>query len=91
MTESGPEKGQPGLSLLDKGNNDHRSKTSDNDWALEGDQFIFMFERHNAIMGAIERDDDDFLLGLADSEAFKKLFGSVGWDEAFDRYEAAVM
>lgn len=68
-----------------------RFSESVDDWALDGDQLIFMLQHHNAIMDAIERDDDDFLLGLAAADEFKILFGAMGWDEAFDRYEEALM
>jgi hypothetical protein len=59
----------------------------DDEWALRGPQLEFMQQRHQAILDAIERDDDALLLGLADTPEFKALFGSMGWDEAFDRYE----
>lgn len=64
-----------------------RRSPQDDEWALRGPQLDFMRQRHQAIMEAIERDDDAFLLGLAETPEFKALFGSMGWDEAFDRYE----
>jgi hypothetical protein len=49
---------------------------------------LFMLQHHNAIESAYETEDIAFLRELADSPAYKAVFGSMGWDAAYDRYES---
>ena len=56
-------------------------------WILNADQMTFMLQHHNAIETAYAANDIDFLRELAKSDAYRKLFGEMGWDEAYDRYE----
>lgn len=56
-------------------------------WALEGEQFNFMIRNHDAIMAAYAAEDRVPLDELERSEEYKRLFGDMPWDEAFDRYE----
>lgn len=46
-----------------------------------------MMQHHNFIESAFENEDLDSLRELADSDAFKTVFGQMGFDEAFDRCE----
>lgn len=61
------------------------------DWTLTTDQMIFMLQHHNPIEAAYRADNTAFLCELAESADFKRLFGDMTWDEAFDRYESALL
>lgn len=62
----------------------------DDDWSLSADQMIFMLQNHNLITDAFENDDMQTLRELAESAEFKQVFGEMGFDEAYDRYECAL-
>ena len=57
------------------------------DWILNADQMIFMLQHHNPIEAAYEDDRLEYLRELADSQEYKAVFGEMGFDEAYDRYE----
>lgn len=57
------------------------------DWTLTTDQMIFMLQHHNAVESAYRVDDMAFLRKLEASSQFKRLFGNMSWDEAYDGYE----
>ncbi|GEM_PF-2388668 len=56
-------------------------------WTLSPEQMLFMLQHHNAIEAAFSRDDMEFLRELSAREAFVSVFGEMGIDEAYDRYE----
>ena len=56
-------------------------------WILNADQMTFMLQHHNVIEAAYSSNDLDFLCELAASEPYLAVFGHMGWDEAYDRYE----
>lgn len=60
---------------------------TENDWALTPEQMLFLMQRHNVIETAYANDDLESLRTLASSKEFTALFGSMGFDEAYDRYE----
>ena len=62
----------------------------DDDWTLTADQMTFMFQHHNAIESAYASDDLEFLRQLAESDEYISVFGDMGWDEAYDRYETTL-
>jgi hypothetical protein len=57
------------------------------DWTLTTDQMIFMLQHHNAIESAYRVNDLAFLRKLETSSHYKRVFGDMSWDEAYDRYE----
>jgi hypothetical protein len=61
--------------------------SNDDDWTLNPDQMFFMFEHHNLIANAYANEDMKKLSELASTEAYKTIFGSMSFDEAYDRYE----
>ena len=65
---------------------DDNSDTGE-DWTLSANQFAFMAQHHNEIEAAFAKDDMVALEQIASSEAFRSAFGSMGFDEACDRYE----
>ncbi|TVR21190.1 MAG: hypothetical protein EA396_08860 [Anaerolineaceae bacterium] len=60
------------------------------DWTLDTDQMIFMMQNHNAIDAAYENDDIGYLNQMASSDQYKAIFGSMSFDEAYDRYECMI-
>ena len=66
------------------------SDTEKFEWSLTPAQMLFMLQRHNDIEVAFEENDMEALRNLAQSPEFVQLFGDMGFDEAFDRYEAAI-
>ena len=58
------------------------------EWTLTTAQMLYMMKRHNRILKAYENDDMDDLCKIAKSKSFKKVFGKMSFDEAYDRYEA---
>ncbi len=65
----------------------HPAAVQQDEWTLNADQMVFMLQHHNPITAAYEADDLDFLRELADSQAYKSVFGMMSFDEAYDRYE----
>ncbi len=57
------------------------------DWTLNTDQMIFMLQHHNQIEAAYTAEDMEFLRELSVSAAYRAVFGDMGFDEAYDRYE----
>jgi hypothetical protein len=57
------------------------------DWTLNADQMIFMLQHHNSIEAAYEGDNLEVLRELAASDEYKAIFGTMSFDEAYDRYE----
>jgi hypothetical protein len=57
------------------------------EWVLNTDQMVFMLQHHNPITAAYEAGDMESLRELAASDEFKAIFGEMGFDEAYDRYE----
>lgn len=58
-------------------------------WRLTVDQMFFMMDHHNAILDAYQRDDMEALREIEASDEYRKRFGQMSFDEAFDRYESA--
>jgi hypothetical protein len=59
----------------------------EDDWSLNPEQMLFLLQNHNAINRAFEQDDLEFLRAFAEKEEFLALFGDMGFDEVYDRYE----
>jgi hypothetical protein len=59
----------------------------EDDWTLNPEQVLFLMQNHNAIERAFEQDNLEFLRSFAAKEEFLVLFGDMGFDEAYDRYE----
>lgn len=57
------------------------------DWMLTPEQMLFMLQNHNIIERAFADDDLESLREFAAGEEFLALFGDMGFDEAYDRYE----
>lgn len=57
------------------------------DWILSIEQLVFMFDRHYDIARAEKADDDAWFQQLMGSEEWRDVFGNMGFDEAYDRYE----
>lgn len=60
---------------------------SEREWILNTNQAIFMLTHHNAIETAYANEDMKALRKIAASKEYRKLFGKMTWDEAYDRYE----
>jgi hypothetical protein len=65
----------------------HRQAATETDWSLTPEQMLFLMQNHNALETAFAEDNLEFLRMFASSEAFVNFFGSMGFDEAYDRYE----
>ena len=61
-----------------------------NEWTLSPQQMLFLMQNHNVLEKAYLDSDLDFLRQFAESKAFKDLFGDMGFDEAYDRYETTL-
>lgn len=64
----------------------HRAESIDG-WELTSEQLDFMCVHHDQIEQAYEEDDNDFFENIMNSDDFRKCFDTMGWDEAYDRYE----
>lgn len=60
------------------------------DWSLDANQMLFMLKYNNEIHRAFQEDDVDFLVSLARTEEYKSIFGTMSFDEAYDRYESTL-
>jgi hypothetical protein len=60
---------------------------SPSDWTLTSHQMHFLVQNHNAIEAAFAEGDLNFLREFASSSEFQSVFGDMGFDEAYDRYE----
>lgn len=56
-------------------------------WKLNTEQLAFMQMHHKDIELAYETDDDTFFDQVVKRPDYVKFFGTMGWDEAYDRYE----
>lgn len=61
--------------------------THTDEWTLTPSQMLFLMQNHNTIEAAFAADDLEFLHQFAASDEFIQLFGNMGFDEAYDRYE----
>ncbi|MEP6987376.1 MAG: hypothetical protein ABI970_17355 [Chloroflexota bacterium] len=61
-----------------------------NEWTLTSHQMLFLMQNQNAIEKAYADSNLDFLRQFAESKVFKDLFGDMGFDEAYDRYESTL-
>ena len=61
-----------------------------NEWTLSPQQMLFLMQNHNTLEKAYTENDLDYLRQFAASESFKSLFGAMGFDEAYDRYESTL-
>jgi hypothetical protein len=59
----------------------------EDDFSLNTAQMVFMMNHENAIEQAYSAHNMEFLRQLAESGEYKELFGDMGWDQAYDRYE----
>jgi len=64
-----------------------KHKTEANEWTLNPRQMLFLMQNHNVLEKAYADNNLEFLRQFAESEDFKDLFGDMGFDEAYDRYE----
>jgi hypothetical protein len=60
---------------------------TENDWTLTPEQMLFLMQHNNAFESAYTNDDLEALRAFASSEDYLTLFGNMGFDEAYDRYE----
>jgi hypothetical protein len=56
-------------------------------FTLSTAQMAFMLNIEAAAEQADQDDDDAFFAGLVASDEWRLLFGSMSWDQAYDRYE----
>ena len=68
-------------------NQQQSASVDEDDFSLNAAQMVFMINHENAIEQAYSAHDMSFLHQLAASSEFKLLFGDMGWDQAYDRYE----
>ena len=61
--------------------------TQSDDWSLTPAQALFMLQNHNPIEIAFAESNLNYLRELASSPEFQGIFGDMGFDEAYDRYE----
>ena len=59
-------------------------------WTLTAEQMTWMAQHHNQIEEAFTAADIEWLRHLADTTDFKRAFGDMGFDEAYDRYECTL-
>lgn len=57
------------------------------DWSLTSAQVFFMLQNHNPIEIAFAEGDLNYLRDMVSSPEFQGIFGDMGFDEAYDRYE----
>lgn len=60
------------------------------EWALNPDQMLFMLQHHNAIEAAFANDDTAWVAEFMATSEYRALFGEMGFDEAYDRYETTL-
>lgn len=60
------------------------------DWSLTGEQMLYLMQHNNLIVAAFAADDLEVIRRLTASEGFTSRFGSMGFDEAYDRYLTAI-
>lgn len=60
------------------------------DWTLTTEQMTWMKQHHNLIEDAFEAEDMETLRKIAKSVSYKRAFGDMSFDEAFDRYECTL-
>lgn len=63
----------------------------DNDWILTAEQFVWMLQHEKEIDIAYDAEQMQPLRDLMHSSEFKRVFGDMGFDEAYDRFEEMVM
>lgn len=64
--------------------------THPHEWTLTDDQMAFMLGRHNLVEVAYANEDMELLRRIAATDEYRKLFGDMSWDEAYDRYEEMI-
>jgi len=79
-----------GLSMAIKKIERASSHTENTDWSLSGEQMLYFMQHNNMIVAALEADNLASIREFAASEGFISRFGSMGFDEAYDRYLTAV-
>lgn len=57
------------------------------EWTLTADQLAFMRGRHMVVEIAYASEDMELLRRIAATDEYRALFGTMTWDEAYDRYE----
>lgn len=60
------------------------------DWTLSDTQMEWMLQHINQIDEAFAADDLEWLRHLADASDYKRKFGEMSFDEAYDRYECTL-
>jgi hypothetical protein len=63
---------------------------SEHDFSLNAAQMEFMLRTHNAAEIADANNDNAFFDTLVASDEWAVLFGSMSWDQAWDRYEIMI-
>lgn len=59
----------------------------DDNWTLNAGQMTWMMHHHNLIEDAYAAEDMEVLRKIAESVSYKRAFGDMSFDEAYDRYE----
>lgn len=57
------------------------------DWLLTDEQYAYMMVRRYDIERAYINEDDSFFDEIENSDEYKRLFGDMSWNEAYDRFE----
>ncbi len=86
-----PDKEQPVATKPKPPIRETRRLPASDDWTLTTDQMIFMLQHHNPIEAAYRANNLAFLRELAESKDYRRFFGSMSWDEAYDRYESTLL
>lgn len=60
----------------------------DSEWELTPEQYSYMVARIDFINAAYANEDMALLHELSTTEPYVSLFGSMSWDEAYDRFES---
>jgi hypothetical protein len=60
------------------------------DFRLSAEQMVFMINIDTAAELADKEDNYTFFDELVASDEWKKLFGEISWDNAYDRYEIMI-
>lgn len=64
-----------------------QASVPEDDFSLNAAQMEFMLRVHNAAEQADANEDYAFFDAIVASEDWKRLFGDMSWDQAWDRYE----
>ncbi|MCZ2099719.1 MAG: hypothetical protein LC121_26345 [Anaerolineae bacterium] len=67
--------------------NEAANPVEQDECALTPEQLAFMVQHHDFIEAAYAAENLDILGDLADSAAYRRYFGAMPFEEAYDRYQ----